>query len=93
MVPARLTPLQGQILRRSERREVAIVLLEDRLWIADFVDGEGQLVDAATWVRFNCGAASAEVRRRMALESALPLSDELITRIEALYRSDVERTR
>ena len=91
MGSARFTPLQGQILRRSERREVAIVLLEDTLWVADFVDGEGQLVDAATWVRFNCGAASAQARRRMALESALPLSDELVARIEALYRSEAER--
>jgi hypothetical protein len=86
-------PLQGQVLRRSERREVAIFLLDDTLWVADFVDGQGELVDAATWVRFNCGAASAQARQRMALESALPLSDELIARIGALYRSDAKRTR
>jgi hypothetical protein len=48
-------PLQGQVLRRSERREVAIFLLDDAFWVADFVDGQGELVDAATWVRFNCG--------------------------------------
>jgi hypothetical protein len=86
-------PLQGQVLRRSERREVAIFLLDDALWVADFVDGQGELVDAATWVRFNCGAASAQARQRMAFESALPLSDELIARIGALYRSDAKRTR
>ncbi len=83
------TPLQGQLLRRSERREVAIFLLDDSLWVADFVDGQGELVDAVSWFRFNCGAAaSVHARRRMALESALPLSDELVARIEALYRSD-----
>jgi hypothetical protein len=77
-------PLQGQLLRRSERREVAIFLFDDSLWVADFVDGQGEVVDAATWMRFNCSAASAQARRRMALESALPLSDELVARIKAL---------
>ena len=76
--------LQGQVLRRSQRREVAIFLLDDALWVADFVDGRGEVIDAETWMRFNCGAASTQARRRMALESALPLSDELVARIEAL---------
>lgn len=89
----RSSPLQGQVLRRSERREVAIFLLDDALWVADFVDDKGEIVDAVTWFRFNCAAASLQARRRMALESALPLSDELVARIEALYRSDTARTR
>jgi hypothetical protein len=88
-----LSALQGQVLRRSERREVALFVLDDTLWVADFIDGLGQLVDAVTWMRFNCGAASAQARRRMVLESALPLSEELVARIEALYRSGAERTR
>ena len=32
--------IQGQILRRSERREVAIFLRDRALWVADFIDGE-----------------------------------------------------
>jgi len=78
--------LQGQVLRLSERREVAIFLRDDALWVADFVDGDGVLMDAITWFRFfNCGAQStADARRRLALESATPLSEELIERIERL---------
>ena len=80
-------PLQGQVLRRNERREVALFLHNDALWVADFVDGEGELVDAVTWVRFNCGStSSAQGLRRMALESAIPISDELAGRIQALQR-------
>jgi len=30
--------VQGQLLRLSERREVAIYLRKDALWIADFID-------------------------------------------------------
>jgi hypothetical protein len=79
--------LQGQVLRRSERREVAIFLEGDALWVADFIDGQGEIIDAVTWFRFNCGApASTEARHRMALESALPLSDELVARIEVLRK-------
>ncbi len=72
----------------SERREVAIYLRRGRLWVADFIDGDGALVDAATWFRFNCGALSTyHARRRMVRESAIPLSQELVTRIENLHCS------
>ena len=79
--------IQGQLLRLSDRREVAIYLHEDTLWVADFIDGHGELIDAITWFRFNCGALStAHARRRMVLESAIPLCSELVARIERLHR-------
>jgi hypothetical protein len=79
--------IQGQILRRSGRREAAIYLRDGVLWVADFIDGDGQLVDAATWLRFNCGGTSStQAHWRMALESASPLYDKLAERIEALHR-------
>ena len=78
--------MQGQVLRLSERREVAILLRDDALWVADFIDGDGALMDAITWFRyFNCGAqATADARRRLVLESATPLSEDLVKRIERL---------
>ena len=33
--------LQGQLLRHSERREVAIFLRDGVLWVADFIDARG----------------------------------------------------
>ncbi len=86
--------LQGQVLRRSDRREVAIFLRDNALWVADFVDGEGQIVDAATWFRFNCGdLTNREARRRMVRESAIPPSAELAARIAALLHDDAEPQR
>jgi len=77
--------MQGQLLRQSERREVAIFLRDGALWVADFVDGHGQLIEATTWVRFNCGTqATPQAWRRMVLESAVPLSADLVDRIERL---------
>ena len=86
--------LQGQLLRQNERREVAIFLRDGALWVADFIDGEGKLVDAITWFRFNCGALSSpHAQRRMVLESAIPLYPELVARIGRLHDPAIGRKR
>jgi hypothetical protein len=86
------TAIQGQLLRWSGRREVAIYLRKDALWVADFIDGDGELIDAVTWFRFNCGTPfTSYARRRMILESAMPLSEQLAARIESLHRSSTTR--
>jgi hypothetical protein len=79
--------IQGQVLRLSERRMAAIFLHENSLWVADFMDGQGELVDAITWFRFHCGSLSAgEAHRRMVLDDATPLSEEVVDRIAHLRR-------
>ena len=80
-------PILGQILRQSERRLAAIYLRDGVLWVADFVDGHGEIVQAESWLRFNCGGSSVQARRRMALESATPVEDALAVRIEALHQA------
>jgi hypothetical protein len=80
--------LQGQILRLSERREVAIYLRDGKLWIADFIDGCGELFKPETWFRFNCGTSDAQdAQRRMLRESGVPLSEDIAAKIENLHRS------
>lgn len=77
--------IQGQVLRLNARREVAIFLRDGALWIADFIDGHGTLVESSTWFRFNCAApTTTQARRRMVLEAGIPLSAELVERIERL---------
>ena len=86
------SPIQGQLLRLSEHHTVAIYLRHGSTWVADFIDGRGILVDVNTWFRFNCGTlANSQALRRMALESAIPLSVELVERIEALHRGAAPR--
>jgi hypothetical protein len=81
--------IQGQLLRQSERREVAIYLRDGKLWIADFMDGVGEIVEPAAWFRFNCGTPWARrAHRRMLFESATPLSAELAARIECLHHRE-----
>lgn len=82
--------IQGQLLRLSTHHTAAIYLRQGALWVADFIDGQGALVDANTWFRFNCGSlANSHALRRMALESAIPLSADLVERIEGLHRAAV----
>ena len=83
-------PIQGQLLRLSKHRVVAIYLRAGSIWVADFIDGRGILVDTNTWFRFNCGiSANSHAGRRMAREMAMPLPAELIERIEVLHRDAV----
>jgi hypothetical protein len=78
--------IQGQLLRITPHHQAAIYLRDGALWVADFVDGHGTLVDAAVWFRFNCPALeTTHARRRMVRESAIPLSTELVQRIEELH--------
>jgi hypothetical protein len=86
--------IQGQLLRLSEHRAVAIYLREGSTWVADFVDGQGVLIDVETWVRFNCGTpTNPHASRRIARESAIPLSTELSAQIESLHQPVVSRRR
>jgi hypothetical protein len=81
-----MSPIQGQLLRLSARRQVAIYRREDTLWVADFIDGQGELMDATTWFRFNCGTqAATHARRRMVRESAIPIPSQLVEKIECLH--------
>jgi hypothetical protein len=80
-------PIQGQLLRLSRRRQAAIYLRDGALWVADFVDGHGEITDARIWFRFNCASGSpSHMRRRMVLESAIPLSRDLVDQVERLHR-------
>jgi hypothetical protein len=92
-IPSERAPIQGQLLRLSARREVAIYLLDGTLWVADFIDGCGELFAPETWFRFNCGSPSArDAQRRMLLESGLPLSADIVTKIEGLHRASDTNT-
>lgn len=54
--------------------------------VADFIDGQGQLIDTTT----GCGVVfSPHAQQRMALESTIPLSAELVARLQRLQRAAV----
>jgi hypothetical protein len=80
--------IDGQLLRLGEGHEVAIYTRDCVFWAAEFIDGQGELIDANTWFGFKCGSlANSHALRRKALESAIPLSADLVERIEGLHHA------
>ena len=79
--------IQGRLMRLGEHHEVAIYLRDGVAWVAEFKDGRGELVDAGSWFRFQAGGLRySHGLRAAALESAIPLSGELVSRIECLHQ-------
>jgi len=81
-----ISPVQGSLLRLSERQEVAIYLREGAGWVADFHDGHATLHSVSEWHGSSSGRMLVHAQRRNAFETISPLSDEVVQRIESLHR-------
>ena len=81
------TPPQGNLLRLSERREIAIYLREGAAWVADFNNGRVEFSIASAWCSMGGGGGMlAHALRRGEIEIVSPLPDEVVQRIESLHR-------
>jgi hypothetical protein len=75
----------GNLLRLSEEREIAIYQRDGVAWIADFSGGRGELFTAGEWFALNgCGS----VLRRAGVDSSVPLPARLAERIERLHGAE-----
>lgn len=83
-------PLQGNLLRLSGQREIAIYLRDGAAWVADFNNGRAALHSAGGWYDTGNGRMLAHAQRRGEVETISPLPDEVIPRIEALHRRAAE---
>jgi len=86
------SPIQGNLLRLSKHREVAIYLRESAAWVADFNNGRAELHSASAWYTNGDGRMLAHAQRRDAVETISPLPDEVVQRIESLHRRMEEAT-
>ncbi len=82
------SPLNGNLLRIGERREIAIYLRDGTPWVAEFNGGRGELFAVSAWFYLNQGG---RVLRRMDLDSIAPLSQDVVQRIERLHRRTERR--
>jgi len=80
------SPIQGNLLRLNEHREVAIYLREGAAWVADFNNGGAELHSLSAWYSIGGGRMLAHALRRDAVETISPLPDEVVRRIESLHR-------
>ena len=79
-------PLQGSLLRLSERREIAIYLRDGAAWVADFNNERGELFFASAWYSMGGGRMLAHTQRRGEVETISPLPEAVVQRIEALHQ-------
>ena len=83
---SRATALHGNLLRLSERREIAIYLRDGAAWVADFNNGQVELFTASAWYSMSAGRMLALAQRREEVETISPLPEEVVQRIESLHR-------
>lgn len=82
-------PLQGNLLRLSGRREIAIYLRDGAAWVADFNNGRGEPFSASAWYSMygmSGGRMLVHSQRRGEVETISPLPEEVVQRIEALHQ-------
>ena len=84
--PNDIASIQGNLLRLSERREIAIYLRDGAAWVADFNNGLGTLYIASAWYSMGGGRVLAHAQRRGEVETVSPLPEEVARRIESLHR-------
>jgi len=85
-----ISPVQGSLLRLSERQEIAIYLRERAGWVADFHDGRATLHCVSEWLGSGSGRMLVHAQRRDAVQTISPLPDEVVQRIESLHRRTEE---
>jgi hypothetical protein len=77
--------MEGNLLRLSETREIAIYRRGGVAWVADFRGGRGELFTAGEWFALN---GRGSLLRRVGLASIVPLPVDLIEKIERLHGAE-----
>jgi hypothetical protein len=79
--------ITGNTMQLGDRHSIAIHHRDGRCWVAEFHEGRGELVDAASWFRSYLGALRYSHGRRLAALATLqPMTQDVIDRVEALHR-------
>jgi hypothetical protein len=88
----RATPsIKGNMIDLGTGDAIAIYQRNGVCWVAEFRGGRGELDYAGSWFRFYAGRLRAV---RAALKSTVPLTPDMLERIERLHRaSDAQQER
>ena len=82
--------INGHIMTLGAGHSIAIYERNRECYVAEFRDGCGELARAGTWFRFNAGALRC-YNGRAALRSSMPLTPEMVEKIERLHRQSEAR--
>lgn len=84
--------LSGHMIDLGAEHSIAIYVRNGVCWVAEFRYGRGEFTCASEWFRFHAGALRyCHNRRAAALKSAMPLTLEMLHRIERLHRQSEAR--
>ena len=85
--------ISGHMIALGAGHSIAIYERNRECYVAEFRDGGGSLEYAGSWFRSNAGALRC-LRGRTALQSFMPLSPEMLHKIERLHcASDARQER
>ena len=79
--------ITGNTMQLGERHSIVIHQRDGRCWVAEFREGRGELIDAASWYRSYLGALRYSHGRRLAALATLqPMTQDVIDQVEELHR-------
>ena len=82
--------ISGNIVDLGAGHSIAIYERNRESYVAEFRDGGGTLEYAGSWFRFHAGALRWG-KGRAALQSSMPLTPEILERIERLHAASEAR--
>lgn len=82
--------ISGNMIDLGAGHSIAIYERNRESYVAEFRDGGGRLEYAGSWFRFHAGALRCS-KGRAALQSSIPLTPEILERIERLHAASEAR--
>ena len=82
--------ISGNMIDLGAGHSIAIYERGRESYVAEFQDGGGRLEYAGSWFRFHAGALRSR-KGRAALQSSMPLTPEILERIERLHAESEAR--
>jgi hypothetical protein len=82
--------INGNVITLSAGHSIAIYERNRESYVAEFRDGGGRLEYAGSWFRFHAGALRCS-KGRAALQSSMPLTPEILEKLERLHAESEAR--
>jgi hypothetical protein len=83
--------INGHMIALGAGHSIAIYVRNRDGYVAEFRYGRAELMHAGTWFRFHAGGLRYCHNRRTAFQSSMPLTPEMLEKVERLHRESEAR--
>jgi hypothetical protein len=83
--------INGHMIALGAGHSIAIYQRDGDGYVAEFRDGRVEFMHAGTWFRFHAGGLRYCHNRRTAFRCSMPLTPEILEKIERLHRESEAR--